>query len=441
MTTDETDSSTFDINKATTFTPLTREALYALVWSEPMLKVAMRYDVSSSYMARVCTFLNVPRPACGYWSKVKVGNAPPIPPLPDARPGDELVWLRDRQHIKVNRQLLRPPSTPTKKSPRSTTPKPSQHPLIDGAKAHFETGRLSYEAGYLKPAKKLLVDLVVSKTGLDKALSFATELFLSFEAKGHRVVIAPNGEHFYRAEVDEHEEPRKNRGCNNLWSPYRCTVVYIGTVAIGLTIIELSEEVEVRYVNGKYIREKDYIPPKRGRYAFDHSWTTKQDFPTGRLCLQAYSPYPRAKWVKRWQATKGHDLNSQIRTIVKELEGSAVDITHLVEEGQRQAEIELKKWEAQQEQWRREEAERLAVKALKESREELRNIIYAWVESNRIENFFQDAERKASALSEDERLRVLDRLKRAREMVGSIDALDHFLFWKSPDERSSSSKR
>ena len=43
-------------------TPLTREALYALVWSEPMLKVAARYDVSSSYMARVCTLLNVPRP-------------------------------------------------------------------------------------------------------------------------------------------------------------------------------------------------------------------------------------------------------------------------------------------------------------------------------------------------------------------------------------------
>lgn len=40
--------------------------------------------------------------------------------------------------------------------------------------------------------------------------------------------------------------------------------MYIGTLAIGLTIIEMSEEVEVRYVNGKYIRESDYVPPKRG---------------------------------------------------------------------------------------------------------------------------------------------------------------------------------
>lgn len=43
-------------------TPLSREALYELVWSEPMLKVAPRYGVSSSYLARICVLLNVPRP-------------------------------------------------------------------------------------------------------------------------------------------------------------------------------------------------------------------------------------------------------------------------------------------------------------------------------------------------------------------------------------------
>lgn len=46
--------------------PLSREDLYALVWAEPMLKVAARFDVSSSYMARVCTRMNVPRPERGY---------------------------------------------------------------------------------------------------------------------------------------------------------------------------------------------------------------------------------------------------------------------------------------------------------------------------------------------------------------------------------------
>lgn len=364
-----------------------------------------------------------------------VGKAPPIPSLPDARPGDELVWSRDGQDIKAVRLPPRPPSTTTQKRSKSATPRPSQHSLIIGARALFEAGRLSYEADYLKPAKRNLVDLAVSKTGLDKALSFATELFLSLGDKGHRVVLAPNGEYFYRAEVDEHEVPEKKRGYNNLWSPGRCTVVYIGTVAIGLTIIEMSEEVEVRYVNGEYVREQDYVPPKRGRYASDHSWTTKKDFPTGRLCLQAYSPYPRTKWVNHWRETKSHDLGSQIKKIIKELEVAAVIVARLAEEGERQAELERRQWEAQQEQWRREEAERLAAKALKDSRENLLRIINVWAESNRIEQFFLDAERRTANLSDNERLKVLERLKRARELVGSVDVLEHFMVWRSPDER------
>lgn len=416
-------------------TPLTREALYALVWSEPMLKVAARYGVSSSYLARVCSRMNVPRPERGYWAKLAVGKAQEQPPLPDAQPGDELVWSREGDNIQVVRPLPKPPDRAVRKRAMTTVPSPDQHLLINGAKALFEAGRLSYDVGYLKPAKKLLVDLAATKTGLDKALAFANQLFLSLEESGHRVVIAPHGEYFHREAVDEREEPRRNPGYSNLWSPGRSTVVYIGTVAIGLTIIEMSEEVEVRYVNGEYVREKDYVPPKRGRYAADHSWTTKKDIPTGRLCLQAYSPYPRAKWVTRWRETQGRDLSGQIKGIVKELEQAAIEIARLVEEGERQAELERQRWEVQREQWRREEDERRAEKALKESWEELLQIIDGWAESNRIEQFFADADLQAAGLSDDEKAKMIERLKHARELIGSVDALAHFMAWRSPDER------
>lgn len=416
-------------------TPLTREALYALVWSEPMLKVAARYGVSSSYLARVCTRMNVPRPERGYWAKLAVGKAQEQPPLPDAQPGDELVWSREGDNIQVARPLPKPPDRAVQKRVMTAAPRPGQHPLINGAKALFEAGRLSYDVGYLKPAKKLLLDLAVTKTGLDKALSFANQLFLSLEDSGHRVVIAPHGEYLHREAVDEREEPRRNPGYSNLWSPGRSTVVYIGTVAIGLTIIEMSEEVEVRYVNGKYVREKDYIPPKRGRYAADHSWTTKKDFPTGRLCLQAYSPYPRAKWANRWREIKDRDLTSQIKGVVKELEQAAIEIARLVEEGERQAKLEHQRWEVQQEQWRREEEARRAAKALKESREELLQIIDAWAEAKRLEQFFADAERRAADLSDEERTKMFKRLKLARELIGGADALVHFMAWKSSGER------
>ncbi len=105
------------------------------------------------------------------------------------------------------------------------------------------------------------------------------------------------------------------------------------------------------------------------------------------------------------------------------------------EEGRRQAEIERQKWEAQHERWLKEEAERKAAKALKESKEELVQIIQVWGEVNRIEKFFQDIETSAASLSDDRKIKIMERLRLAREIIGSVDAVDYFLAWRSPGER------
>jgi hypothetical protein len=41
-----------------------------------MINVAEKFSVLGSYMARVCSVLNVPRPERGYWAKLEVGKAP-----------------------------------------------------------------------------------------------------------------------------------------------------------------------------------------------------------------------------------------------------------------------------------------------------------------------------------------------------------------------------
>ena len=414
---------------------MTREDLYVLVWTEPMLKVAARFGVSSSYMARVCMLLNVPRPERGYWAKLAVGKAPKRPTLPEPRPGDSLEWTRDGSPLNRTHPLPKPPKLESRRKRVASASLPDRHPLVIGAKPLFETGRLSYDSGYLKPAKKLLVDLAVTKSGLDKALSFANQLFLALEARRYRAVIAPNSERFFRTEVDERETPNKRHHYNNLWSPLRCTVVYIGTVAIGLTVIEMSEEVEVQYVNGEYIRLTELAPKRRGRHALDHGWTSTRDLPTGRLCLQAYSPYPRAEWSQQWRETKGRDISGRIPEIVRELEKATVEVARLAEEGERKAEEERQHWAVQQEQWRREEAERRAAKVLKESKEELFEIIEAWAAAKRIEEFFADAERRAQVLPDEERGRIIAQLRQARRLIGSTNALEQFQSWRTPEER------
>jgi len=68
------------------------------------------------------------------------------------------------------------------------------------------------------------------------------------------------------------------------------------------------------------------------------------------------------------------------------------------------------------------------------STEEIFQIIDSWAKANRIEKFFKDAEQRANDLSEDKKLVILERLQRARELIGSTEALEHFIKWRAPDE-------
>lgn len=320
--------------------PLTRDGLYSLVWSEPMLKVGARFDVSSSYMARVCSLLNVPRPERGYWAKLAVGKASPKPQLPDPLPGDPLVWSRD-----------------------GSTPQPRAAPRL--------------------PA-------VLEGT--------------------------PSA-------------PR------NLWSPYRPTLVYVGTVAIGLVVIEMSEEVLMRYVSGKYIRDADYVAPKSSRRYHDHTWTTTKDLPCGRLRLVAYSPYWRASWQSTWQESKNSTLSRDIPRIVKAIEDAAIELVEKLKEASRQAEIaRLERLAEEEKRWQEEDRRRVQ-QSIKDSKAHLGEIIQTWGSVMNVERFLMDVEERAKQLPANESQQVLERLKLARDFLGTQNPLDFFVSWKTPSER------
>lgn len=139
--------------------------------------------------------------------------------------------------------------------------------------------------------------------------------------------------------------------------------------------------------------------------------------------------------MRQWRETKAGDFPDKLSAIVKELKREAATIAQLVEEGERKAEIERKEWEDRQIVWRREEEERRRIKAEKDSREELFEIIEAWAEAKRLEEFFADAELRVADLGDEEKIMLQERLKLAREMIGGTDALQWFRSWKAPHER------
>ena len=414
---------------------VSREELYRLVWSKPMIKVSEQFGVSGSYLARVCTILNVPRPERGYWAKLAVGKAPSPEPLPEARPGDQLYWSKNGQ--------LRPPASPPRPpQPRSNAPvripRTGIHGLIRGAREHFEKSRPIDEGAYLKPYKHLLVDITTSKAGLDKALDFANGLFNAFESVGHRVMIAPSDEKLGGTTIDEREVRTKQRTPyyhSGLWAPHRPTVVYVGSVAFGLAIVEMSEEVLLRYVSGKYIREADYVPPRLSRHYVDHTWTTTRELPSGRLRLVAYSPYRRVRWSTEWQETKKTSLRSSIRTIVKLVENAAVDLVAKLEEADRRAETTRQEWLAAEEKRRQAEDRRRVEQSIQDSREHLGQVIQQWSNVMSVERFLAGVEQRAAELAESDRAPILGRLKLARAFLGTQDPLDFFLSWETPAER------
>ena len=388
---------------------ITREELYELVWSAPMIKVGEKFKVSGSYMARVCSTLRVPRPERGYWAKLTVGKAPEKPRLPDAQPGDQLSWSQGEVLPAPRRARLVAvqPRPPRGKLTRAVT---GIHGLIRDAKGNYDSGYKVEEGQHLRPYKRLLVDVTASMAGLDKALSFASDLFNALESAGH---------HYY----------------SRLWSPQRPTVVYVGSVAFGLAVIETSENVEVRYVNGRYVRESDYKPLKASARYVDHSWTTTKDIPCGRLRLVVYAPYSGVSWSMLFQESKDRALTTEIAKIVKSIENSSALVVEKVKEAERAAEIRRQEWAEQQARWRQEEDRRRVAESIKESHEQLSRVIENWARVVSLEQFFVGIENRVQGLTEEQRPEILKRLALAREFVGTQDPLDFFRSWKTPVER------
>jgi hypothetical protein len=286
----------------------------------------------------------------------------------------------------------------------------------------------------------MLVDVTASAAGVDKALSFANDLFNALESAGHRVCLAPSNEQYHRPRIDEHEEQPKSRGHeypynSHLWAPYRSTVAYVDTVPFGLAVIEMTQSIVMRYTNGKYVRESEYKQPKGLRGYADHTWTTTKDIPCGRLRLVVYSVHPGVSWSMSFEETGARTLTQDITKIVKSIENSIEVLRNVTAEADNRAELRRQEQEAQHAQWLIQEDQRQIAQSIEKSREELEQVIKSWTAVVSIEQFFKSAEERASVLAEGQRTQLLKRIQLARGFIGTQDPLDFFRSWKTPDER------
>lgn len=409
---------------------VTREKLYDEIWTEPITKVSKRYGVSDSYLIRILKNLNIPRPPRGYWAMADAGIFANRPSLPPAKQGDPITWSRDGSTVFETIAINEEKPARTKRKQRKAT-----HGLIREAYEYFRNVR-DTDNPYLKPFKRLTIDLIVSQITFERGINVANQLYLLLEDAGYHVRIASRDQRIHRAQVEERENTKTNRQYSDLWQPDRPTIVYIQDLIVGLTIFEISEVAEVGYLNGKYIPIATYLKDPLIKQKSTFTWTTSQHMPSGRLCIQAYSTYPGAKWRKQWRESKPGDFTKSLKSIVSELCNSVQEISIATQIAKREHEEEQLRWEIQKEKIRIEEDQRRLAKNLKESKEELLTIIEAWAEEKRIEDFFGEALNSASKLSQDNYELINLRLIEARKMLGSVDALERLEKWRTPSERT-----
>ena len=101
----------------------------------------------------------------------------------------------------------------------------------------------------------------------------------------------------------------------------------------------------------------------------------------------------------------------------------------------RQAEIARLERLAEEEKRRQEEDRRCIQQSIKDSKDHLGQVIQTWGSAMTVERFLRDVEERAKTLPADECQQIMERLRLAREFVGTQNPLDFFMSWNTPSER------
>ena len=243
--------------------PVSREALYEMVWSSQCSGVAARFGVVQLHGPRLHAAQHAAAGA-RLLGEARGRQSAEATAAPEPRPGDP-QWTRDGLAKRA-------------RPPEATRPAATRKRTVSGnfRIIHWsaEPSRCSSQPPLLsrqipQASEELLVDSPSPRQGWTKPSPLRTAL-PGLGGRDHRVVIAPNSERFHRADIDE-REALEGHHHNNLWSPMRCTVVYIGTVAIGLTVSRCRSR-RARYVNGEYLTDSSQAaqPVRAGLWLDEH---------------------------------------------------------------------------------------------------------------------------------------------------------------------------
>jgi len=172
---------------------LSREDLYELAWSKPILLLAKDFGISDVALAKRCRKLGIPLPGRGYWARVDAGQVPYRPKLPKRETqwhdndaltvapsiGAYSATILSSEEAQETLQSAAPESLPARiasltitSAAKITDALPAVKRTATRAK-HPQRAELTFERGERSGA---IVDVDVTSEALDRALLLADKV-------------------------------------------------------------------------------------------------------------------------------------------------------------------------------------------------------------------------------------------------------------------------
>lgn len=179
----------------------TRKELYDLVWSESLLSLSKKYNISDVGLRKICTKASIPLPQNGHWQKIKFGRKVIKPPLSSDYAGSQEITLtiRSEKNQKVPGALspltIQRNEVENNIQAKLVVPEKLKNPdsLVIAAKNALISGRTdSYLYIGTVSCSRSDLDTRVAKTNIPRALRFWDTLIKALRARGHNVLIKNN---------------------------------------------------------------------------------------------------------------------------------------------------------------------------------------------------------------------------------------------------------
>jgi hypothetical protein len=171
-------------------TIFTRQQLYDLVWNKPTVQIAAEIGVSDVAVAKACKRHQIPKPPVGYWAMLQHGKEVLRTELPKVDdPGLETISF---EPVPPEQRLANQTKESATETEALTVLVPdilnSPHPLVQRTMRSLQAAKPE-STGLCSARAKDCLDVIVSKTSIDRAMRIMDAFVKALVARGAKVWV------------------------------------------------------------------------------------------------------------------------------------------------------------------------------------------------------------------------------------------------------------